>query len=176
MNSPMNTNNTEKKGEFADNLNAFRQIEFFSGMPLEIMKLFAFLCRRQTYQEGDYIFRQDDDDECAYYIVSGRAKLVLQTNGTSHVVREYATEAFLSIMSLMSPIVKQFSLVALEDTECIVMTREAFVKVVDQFPEIPMKMTRAIGHRVVRSEKLAIAEFEAGENADLKNLLGISLL
>ncbi len=173
MSSP--TNITDKC-EFIDNLNAFRQTEFFAGMSIEIIKLFAFLCKRQTYKPGDFIFRQGDDDGCSYYILTGRAKLVFENDEKEHVIREYASETYLSVLSLMSPIVKQFSLVALEDTVCIVMTREAFTKVVNQFPEIPMKMAKAIGQRVARSEKVAIAEFESKGTGDLKNILGISLL
>ncbi len=176
MNSHMNTNDADMPSEFTANLNAFRQIEFFSGMPIEVIKLFAYLCKRQTYKTGDLIFQQGDDDGCSYYILSGNTKLVFKNEEKEHFIREYGAEHFLSIMSLMSPMLKQFSLVAQEDTVCLVMTRESFSKVVDQFPDIPLRMTQAIGNRVLVSEKKAIAEFEAKEKANLKNLLGISLL
>ena len=58
----------------------------------------------------------------------------------------------------------------------MVMTRKAFSKVVDQFPDIPLKIIRAIGQRVFQAEKKCIHEFESKERDDLKNLLGISLI
>ena len=114
MNSSMNTSDSEEKSEFVANLNAFRQIDFFSGVSIEVMKLFSFLCQRQAYKAGDYIFRQDDDDGCSYYVLSGKAKLVLEKNnlrkGLSPQLepdaeldhRDFAFEAALAIYLTLS--------------------------------------------------------------------------
>lgn len=176
MNSPTNTNNREDQSEFVANLNVFRQIEFFSGIPVEVMKLFAFLSQRQVYNTGDTIFHQDDDDQCSYYILSGKAKLVLKKEEKEHVIREYGAEKYFGVLSLMTPMVKQFSLIATEDTTCIVMTRKAFSKVVDQFPDMPLNITRAIAQRVLAAERKCILEFESEERENVKNLLGVSLI
>lgn len=176
MNSPMNTSDSTDKSEFAANLNVFRQIEFFSGVSVEVMKLFAFLSQRQMYKTGDFIFHQDDDDQCSYYILSGKAKLVLKKEGKEHFIREYQAESYFGVLSLMAPMVKQFSLIATEETSCIVMTRTAFSKVVDQFPDMPQHIARAIAQRVLRAERKCILEFESEEREDLKSLLGISLI
>lgn len=176
MNSFMNMSESGDKSEFAANLKFFRQIEFFSGFPVEVMKLFAFLCKRQSYKPGDIIFHQDDDDQCSYYILSGKANLVFAKNKTEHVIREHEAESYFGVLSLMTPMVKQFSLIATQDTTCIVMSRKAFSKVVDQFPEILMIIMRFIGQRVLQAERKCILEFESKGGENLKNLLGISLL
>lgn len=176
MNSSMNISDSDEKSEFVANLNAFRQIDFFSGVSIEVMKLFSFLCQRQAYKAGDYIFRQEDDDGCSYYVLSGKAKLVLEKNKTEYLIREYAAESYFGVLNLMTPMVKQFSLMATEDTTCIVMTRQAFSKVVDQFPDTSLKIARSIGQRVMQAERKCILEFEANQRDDLKNLLGVSLI
>ncbi len=176
MNSSMNISDSEDKSEFVANLNAFRQIDFFSGISIEVMKLFSFLCQRQVYKDGDYIFRQDDDDGCSYYILSGKAKLVLEKKPKEYVIREYAAESYFGVLGLMTPMVKQFSLIAAQDTTCIVMTRKAFLKVVDQFPDTSFKIARSIGQKIMQAERKCILEFESKERDDLKNLLGISLI
>ena len=126
MSSPMSTTDSDDKSEFAANLNVFRQIDLFAGFPVEVMKLFAFLCKRHSYKSGDIIFHQDDDDQSAYYILSGKTKLVLTKEEKEHTIREYEPESFFGVLSLMTPMVKQFSLVATEDTTCLAMTRKAF--------------------------------------------------
>jgi len=176
MNSFMNTSEADNKSEFVANLNIFRQINFFSGLPIEAIKLFAFLCKRQSYKAGDFIFHQDDDDGCCYYILSGKAKLIFTKEGKEYFIREYEPESYFGALSLMTPMVKQFSLIATQDTTCMVMTRKTFSKVVDQFPDIPLKMTRFIGERVLQAERKCILEFESKGRDDLKNLLGISLI
>lgn len=176
MNSFMNSSDSNNKSEFVKNLKIFRQIDLFSGVPIEVMKLFAFLCQRQSYKAGDFIFHQDDDDGCCYYILSGKAKLIFTKKEKEYFIREYEPESYFGVLSLMTPMVKQFSLIATQDSTCMVMTRKAFSKVVDQFPDIPLKITRSIGERVLQAERKCILEFESTGRDDLKNLLGISLI
>jgi len=154
MNSRMKTNDSDNVSEFSSNLNVFRQIEFFSGMSIDVMKLFAFLCQRQSFKAGETIFHQDDDDQRSYYILSGKAKLVLNKESKEYVIREYDAESFFGVLSLMTPMVKQFSLIATQDTTCLTMTRNAFSKVVDQFPDIPQTITRSIGQKLFQAEKM----------------------
>jgi len=176
MNSLMNTDDPGDTSEFTSNLSIFRQIDFFAGVSMDVIKLFAFLCQRQSYKTGDTIFHQDDDDQCGYFILSGKAKLILKNAGKDHFIREYEKDSYFGVLSLMTPMIKQFSLIAQEDTICLVMTREAFSKVVDQFPEIPLKVTQAIGNRLLQAERKCVLEYESKGNDDLKNLLGISLI
>ncbi|MCP4672958.1 MAG: Crp/Fnr family transcriptional regulator [Desulfobacula sp.] len=172
----MNINDSGEKSEFADNLNIFRQIDFFSQIPIEGIKLFALLCKRQFYKAGDPIFNQGDDDGSSYYLLSGKAKLVLVKEDQEYLIREYEKENYFGVLSLMAPMVKQFSLIATKDTYCMVMTREAFAKIVNQFPDIPLKIMKFIGQRVSLAEKKCIMEFESQKSEDLLNLLGISLI
>ncbi len=172
----MNTDSFEEKSEFAINLELFRHIGFFSKLPVEVIKLFALLCERHIYKRSDYIFHQGEDDGCSYYILSGKAQLLLVKNKKEYFIREYCQEHYFGALSLMVPMVKQFSLVALEDTNCMVMQRDAFSKVIAQFPDIPVKIMQTIGERVLQAEKKCIGVLEENEQDDIKNLLGISLI
>lgn len=176
MNSLMNTDDPSDKSEFTDNLEILRQIEFFSGLPMEVIKLFAFLCNRQSYKSGDSIFQQDDDDQCAYYIISGSARLMLTHDGQDTEIREYRSENFFGVLSLMTPMMKPLSLVANSDTTCLVMTRKAFSKVVDQFPEVPIKIAKIVGQRVLKADRRAVMEFENEQYNGLKEVMGFSLI
>ena len=174
MDSPLNTNDAEDKSQFLSNLNVFRQIEFFSGVPIEVVKLFAFLSKRHSYKAGDVIFHQDNDDENSYYILSGKAKLVVKKEGKEYVINEYNKESYFGVLSLMTAMPKLFSLVATEDTTCLVMSRNAFSKIVHQFPDLPLKIIGRIGQRVLQAEKKCLAELELNDN--VKFFLGISLI
>lgn len=176
MSSLMNTDDSGDKSEFSDNLNILRQIEFFSGLPMEVIKLFAFLCKRQSYNAGDVIFQQDDDDQCSYYVISGSVKLTLTRDGEEEIIKTYTADNYFGVLSLLTPIMKPLSLVAAEDTNCLVMTRTAFSKVVDQFPEITLKITKAIGQRVLQADRKAVMAFEKHKDESLKALLGVSLI
>ena len=51
MNSP-EKNSGPTICEFQDNLNLLRQTYFFSGLPLETLKVFAYLCDREKFRSG----------------------------------------------------------------------------------------------------------------------------
>ena len=176
MNSLISTSDSGDKSEFLANLDIFRQIDFFSGISIEVMKLFAFLCKRQSYKTEDYIFHQEDSDQFCNYILSGKAKLVYKKKGKQYFIREYDAGHYFGVLSLMTPMIKQFSLIATEDTTCIIMTREAFSKVVDQYPDTLFKVTRYIGQRVLQAERKCLLDFEETQRDELKNLMGISLI
>ena len=66
--------------EFQDNLEILRQTYFFSSLPLETLKIFAYLCTRAKFKQGEHIFRQNEDDGRAFYIIDGKARLLHTIN------------------------------------------------------------------------------------------------
>ncbi|MBT8407150.1 MAG: cyclic nucleotide-binding domain-containing protein [Deltaproteobacteria bacterium] len=62
--------------EFQENLEILRQMDFFSALSLQALKVFAYLFTREMFKPGDYLFRQDDNDGTAFYILSGTAEVV----------------------------------------------------------------------------------------------------
>lgn len=176
MNLSTNKGETADSSEFVENLNLLRHTDFFSSAPIEVVKLFAFVCHRQTYESGETIFNQGEDDAASYYILTGKAKLLLEKGGQTYDIHEYGAEDFLGAVSLMAPMVKPFSLVADEKVTCLVLTRDAFSKVVSQFPDIPLKFIAAIGKKLIKMEKKMIQAYTSPAGSDLRQILGISLI
>jgi hypothetical protein len=90
MNS-LEKNEGQASCEFHENLNLLRQTYFFSGMPLESLKVFAYLCTRERFKEGEYVFRQNEDDAQAFYLIEGAASLERRENGNTRHIRSYKT-------------------------------------------------------------------------------------
>jgi CRP/FNR family transcriptional regulator, cyclic AMP receptor protein len=44
--------------EFQENLATLREIDFFSELPLDLLKVIAYLCSREKYQEGDFLINR----------------------------------------------------------------------------------------------------------------------
>jgi len=62
MNSSMEKDETCLTCEFDKNLSILREIYFFSELPLDTLKVLAYLCSRENFKSGDYLFHQKDDD------------------------------------------------------------------------------------------------------------------
>ena len=96
MNSSQAKDSGKESCEFQENLSILREIDFFSELPLEILKVLAYLCTREKYKEGDFLIQKGEDDGQAFYILSGRLGLLYDDRDKdARVVRVYGPEKFI---------------------------------------------------------------------------------
>ena len=174
------SSNTEKvnvntDSEYQENLNFLRQVDFFSGIPLEATKVFAYLCTRESYHSGEYLFQQNDECEQAHYIISGNARLLIEVNNNEQEVKEYGEGEFVGRLALLGNMRRLFSLKAITDVNCLILTREKFSKALAQFPEVMPKMTKVIVNNVYNWEKQFMARRKE-ECSDCFKEIGVSLV
>jgi CRP-like cAMP-binding protein len=169
------TNKSTPSSEFQENLEILRQIYFFSGLPLETLKIFAYLCTREKFKPEEYIFRQNEDDGQAVYVINGKARLERKGNGDSIKVRDCETGEFLGGLTLLGEKGRLFSLKSVADTTCLVLSREKFAKTMEQFPELMVKLCKAVTQRIDTWEKRFLAE-QGDECGNCIPRLGVTLI
>lgn len=174
MNSP-EKNSGEPASEFQDNLNLLRQTYFFSGLPLETLKVFAYLCIRQKFSPGEYLFQQDEEDGQAFYFIEGQAELRREDNGSSRKIRSYGTGDFVGGLTLLSKLRRLYSLAATEQTVCLILNREKFSKALEQFPEIMPRIFKAVANGIDSWEDRFLADV-ADQCGGCLEKLGVSLI
>lgn len=152
-----------------------RQTYFFSGMPLESLKVFAYLCARDKFKAGEYLFQQNEDDAQAYYLIEGAASLERQENGTTLHLRTYKSGDFIGGLTLLGQMRRPFSLKATQETLCLILTREKFAKAIEQFSDHMPKIFRALVERIGVWEENFLTE-QVEKCADCLENLGVSLL
>jgi CRP-like cAMP-binding protein len=173
--SSLEESNLDPSCEFQENLNLLRQTHFFSGLPLESLKVFAYLCMRERLHAGEFLFRQGEDDHQAYYIVSGKARLERSENGHEREIREFGAGAFIGGLTLLGETRRLYSLRAVEETVCILLSREKFTKAIKQFPEQLPRIIRIVVGSINDWEDRFIGELAADCGGCLPRL-GVSLL
>ncbi len=142
------TDDNKSTCEFQENLDYLRENAFFSSLPLENLKLFAYLFLRQLYQQGDLLFSQSEDDGQAFSIISGTAERIRTDGDRSRVLGEYGPGDFIGGLALLGKTPRLFSLQAKTDLICLVLTREKFSRVAAQFPELLPKAVQALVNRI----------------------------
>ena len=157
MNSPSG------KSEFQENLDLLRETYLFSGLPMESLKVFAYISARETFQPGDLVFQQGDEDGQAVIIVSGSAELVREEDGREYVVDRFGENDFLGGLGLLGKIRRLFSLKATTDLSCLILTREKFNTTVAQFPDLIPRITNVIIQRIVVWEDQNVIAAEGGD-------------
>ena len=173
--SSLEKNNLTPTSEFQENLNILRQSYFFSGLPLETLKIFAYLCTREKYRAGEYIFRQDDDDGQAFYIVEGKTRLEREDNGVTTEMRYCEPGEFLGGLTLLGKTRRLFSLKTVADTICLVLNREKFVKTIEQFPDLLPKICKEVVRSIDSWEENFLSD-RPGKCGECINQLGVTLI
>lgn len=159
---------------YQENLALLRTIDFFSVIPLDTLKVVALMCSRETYKEGDYLFYQGDDDGQAFYFISGRVEIRRGTDQETPI-RSYEPEDFIGSLSLLGTMRRLYSARVMEETTCLVLTREKFEKAVEQFPNLMDRIVRILIHRIQAWEERFISDcLETCEH--YKEKVGVSLL
>ena len=143
MNSSAASGESCESCEFQENLMRLRETYFFSGLPIEALKVFAYLCSRATFKPATKLFEQGEDDGQAFFIISGKARLTYADEAGEHAIREYGAGDFLGGLVLLSPMMRLFSLETLEEVDCLIITRERFVRVLEQFPHLVSRFLKA---------------------------------
>ena len=175
MNSSMENHEPFHSCEYKENLDILRQTYLFSKLPIEALNVFAYLCAKENYWAGDYLFRQGEEDGQALILLSGTARLIPETNGGEAAFRDYAARDFIGAMSLLGKTHRLYSLKALTDTTCLVLDRDRFSKTLAQFPAIVPLVIQALTERVhAWDEKLLVRHVDHCE--DCKKFVGISLI
>ncbi|MGD9302584.1 MAG: cyclic nucleotide-binding domain-containing protein [Desulfobacterales bacterium] len=173
--SLLEKNNSTPSSEFQENLELLRQIYFFSGLPLETLKVFAYLCTREKFKQGEYIFSQEEDDGQAFYIISGQALLERNDNGKTTGVREYQNGDFIGGLTLLGETKRLFSLKSVAETTCLVLNREKFSKTIEQFPNLLIKICNAVAKSIDLWEERFLSD-QGDQCGDCLNSLGVTLI
>jgi CRP/FNR family transcriptional regulator, cyclic AMP receptor protein len=159
--------------EYRANLEVLLQMPLFSGLPLEALKVLAYLCKRENYKPGEAIFHQYEVDTNAYFILQGTARLILE-NGGEILLTEYREGDFLGSQSLFHDTKRLFTLRASTELTCLVLSREKFKKTLEQFPEIAGKMFEAIVVGIHQWESRFVNK-HARECSHCQRSLGVTL-
>jgi CRP/FNR family cyclic AMP-dependent transcriptional regulator len=175
MNSYTENRQPPESSEFQQNLELLRQMDFFSALPLEALKVFAYLFTREKFKPGDHLFQQDDNDGKAFYIISGTADVVREDERGETIVGKSAQGEFLGGLALLGDMRRLFSVRAQTDLMCLVMTREKFTKAIEQFPELMPRVLETMVKGIRFWEERLLRE-HGGLCDQCREKLGVSLL
>lgn len=141
------------KCELDHNVQILRNVSVFAGIPIERLRLYAYLSKRVRYRSGDFLFHQGDSDNKGYIVVRGKAQVVRELRDQSIFLHELKEGDFFGGLALLSDIRRLFSVRALDDLECLTIDRETFQKLLMQFPDVAMKVLDLMIKRIVQMEE-----------------------
>ena len=139
--------------ELDQNVDILRRVPAFSGIPIERLKLYAYLSQRRHYRAGEFVFRQGEFGSLGYVVICGKAQVIRELKEHSIFLNEFHEGDFFGGLALLADAPWLFSVRAVEDLDCLTIDRETFQKLFVQFPEAGIKMLNFMVRRLVQMEE-----------------------
>ena len=106
----------------------------------------------RSYKAGQAIVTQGKGGEGMFTIISGAAEAVVETtDGTKTVVNTFGSANFFGEVAMLDDGPRTASVIATEDTECLVLTRSDFIAVMQNDAEMATEIAMALARRLRRA-------------------------
>ncbi|MGA2286303.1 MAG: cyclic nucleotide-binding domain-containing protein [Dehalococcoidia bacterium] len=121
----------------------------FSELSRRDLKRLASATITRAYKKGDVIVKEGEDAVAFYLITKGRVSVVRGGDGKSQTALASLTVGdFFGDMALLDSFPRSASIIASEDTECLVLSRWDFVAELRSNPNIAVQMLPVLSRRL----------------------------
>jgi CRP/FNR family cyclic AMP-dependent transcriptional regulator len=129
------------------------QAPLFSQLSRKDLKRLAKGTVSRQFQKGEVIVREGERAVAFYLILSGRAEVVKGAEGASpNLLNTLGPGEFFGEMALLDNYLRSATVRAVEDTECLVLSRWDFMAELRSSPYIAVQMLPVLSRRLRESD------------------------
>ncbi len=128
-----------------------RRVPLFAGIEPGKLKLLAYTSDAVTYRAGQILFRKGDTGDAAYVLITGEAEVSVVTDAGEIPVAHLKNGDFVGEIAILCDVPRTATVTAKTELKALRITKEAFLQLMHQFPEIAIEMTRSLGDRLTRT-------------------------
>jgi CRP-like cAMP-binding protein len=111
-------------------------------------------CRFKDVEKGEILFFQSDDSESAYIVRTGNISIILNSpDGREMVINEMHGGDLFGELGILTKRPRSTSAIARTKSELLVIPRQAFVSVIEQEPQLALRMLEVTANRLQMSGK-----------------------
>ncbi|MBM2838231.1 MAG: Cyclic nucleotide-binding protein [Deltaproteobacteria bacterium] len=158
-------------------LAALREIDFLGPLSDEELKKVSSSSRINLFGKGEVIVRQGDTGDTCYLIRSGSVDVVLKDeSGDERFITNLKPGDFFGEMSLLAGDPRTATVIAREDTSCLVIASQAFQGVFVENPDLAERLSELLARRLselnnVKSEAASEKDKKEAEKSAQKNIM-----
>jgi CRP-like cAMP-binding protein len=134
-----------------EEVETLRQIPLFAKVDPAKVKLLAFTSERVTFQPGQVICKQGDMGDAAYVIISGQADIIIDTPSGPITVATMKKNDVVGEIAILIDIPRTATIQAESELITLRITKNHFLSMINEFPEISVEMMRVLAERLVRT-------------------------
>ena len=148
-----------------DEVKMLRQVPIFAGMASAKLRLLAYTSDRVAYRCGEVLFHQGDDGDAAYVILQGQADVTVTTPQGELRVAQVSENAMVGEIAILCDVARTATVRAVTPVEALRISKENFVKLLLDFPEMTLEIVRVLAARLSDTIATLTAELAAARNA-----------
>jgi CRP/FNR family cyclic AMP-dependent transcriptional regulator len=146
-----------------EEVDLLRRIPLFANVEPSKLKLLAFTSERIAFEAGHVLFRQGDAGDAAYIVIEGEAEVLVDGLSGPVLVAVVGRNALVGETAILCDVPRTATIKARQRLVCLRISKELFVRLINEFPQIAVAVVRELASRVeAGNEKLrtALAEIE----------------
>jgi len=125
-----------------------RNIEFFSGLDQKTLRRIeedAIVCQ---FESGETIVKEGELGLGMYVVISGKLEVSKKIPSGNLKLAELGPSQFFAEMSLIDDKPRSATVTTLETAECLLLTRDSFLKLIEKSPQVAVRMARVLAARL----------------------------
>lgn len=134
-----------------EEVETLRQIPLFAKVDPSKIKLLAFTSERVTFQPGDFICQQGEMGDAAYVIMNGQADVMVNTPSGPITVATMKKNDVVGEIAILINIPRTATIKAASELTTLRITKDQFLRMITEFPEMSVEMMRVLAERLVRT-------------------------
>ncbi|EFO30532.1 cyclic nucleotide-binding protein [Roseibium sp. TrichSKD4] len=138
---------------------ALRRVPLFRGIDETKLRLLAFISDRTEYQQGERLCIQGEPGDSAFIILKGTADVLVNTPDGEKTVAQVAENNIVGEIAIICDVPRTASLTAASDMDVLTVSKDDFLKLLTEFPDISLEVMRTLALRLERTTRdLAAAQ------------------
>ncbi|MER9015063.1 cyclic nucleotide-binding domain-containing protein [Mesorhizobium sp. M0898] len=127
-----------------DDIRILSTVRLFEGFTQEQLRLLAFGAETTMLKADHKLYREDDEADSAYIVVSGRIVLYREHDGERIPIGTVGPGTILSELALIADTNRLTSASAEIDSEVLRLSRKMFRRILEEYPELAVHLHQRI--------------------------------
>ena len=124
------------------------ELAFFAGLDRKLLRKLEDSTIACQYAKGEVIIREGEMGLGMYIVLSGRVEVTKNREGIEIHLAELGPRQFFAEMSLIDDKPRSATVSTLEDTECLLITRDSFTQLMNRNPQLAVHLARSLAERL----------------------------
>lgn len=138
-----------------EEVDLLRRIPLFANVEASKLKLLAFTSERIAFEAGHVLFNQGDMGDAAYIVIEGEAEVLVKGPVGPVQVALLGRNAIVGEIAILCDVPRTATIRARDRLVCLRISKELFLRLINEFPQIAVAVVRELASRVEASnEKL----------------------